>query len=178
MGAPAAGISEADWLATETSSLLAVTAVGALIVAEQDELEQLRTQLNASASALAQLRRWIGRSSGNSSKPPSSVGPELLPIAQLDEVMEHHPEPSLPGNSLGGQVRQRCHLPGRMLTVTTALRQQGPDTASWSLTSGANRCSSMGWNGVCRPKRQASSCSAPIARSWPTKRPAWGFRRS
>jgi hypothetical protein len=121
MGAPPAGISEADWLATPA-------AVGALIVAEQEELEQLHTQLTARASALAQLLRWIGRSSGNSSKPPSSVGPE----------------PPLPGNSLGGQVRQRCHLPSRMPTVTTALRQQGPDTASWSLTSVANRCSSMG----------------------------------
>ena len=72
MGAAPAGTSEADWLAQPA-------AVGAVIVAQQDEIEQLRTQLIAQAIALAQLRERIGLSSGNSSKPPSSDGPAPLP---------------------------------------------------------------------------------------------------
>jgi transposase len=111
MGAPPAGISEADWLATPV-------AVRACILSQQDEIEQLRAQLTALATELASLRERIGRSSRNSSKPPSSdgpgfkpsergkgsgrkrggqpghpgSGPELLPIERVDEVVEHHPE--------------------------------------------------------------------------------------
>jgi len=91
MSTPPAGISEADWLATPS-------AVRSLI--------------------LAQLRERIGRSSRNSSKPPSSdgpgfkpperrkgsgrkrggqpghpgSGPELLPMERVDAVVEHHPD--------------------------------------------------------------------------------------
>jgi transposase len=111
MDAPPAGISGADWLATPV-------AVRALILAEQEEIEQLRVQLTALATELASLRERIGRSSRNSSKPPSSdgpgfkpperrkgsgrkrggqpghpgSGPELLPIERVDEVVEHHPD--------------------------------------------------------------------------------------
>jgi transposase len=89
-----------------------------LILAEQEEIDQLRVQLTALATELASLRERIGRSSRNSSKPPSSdgpgfkpperrkgsgrkrggqpghpgSGPELLPIERVDEVVEHHPE--------------------------------------------------------------------------------------
>ncbi|MFM9089242.1 MAG: DUF6444 domain-containing protein, partial [Cyanobium sp.] len=74
--------------------------------------------LTALATELASLRERIGRSSRNSSKPPSSdgpgfkplerrkgsgrkrvgqpghpgSGPELLPIERVDEVVEHHPD--------------------------------------------------------------------------------------
>ena len=111
MGAPPAGISEADWLATPV-------AVRALILVQQQEIEQLRAQLTALATEVASLRERIGRSSRNSSKPPSSdgpgfkpperrkgsgrkrgaqpghpgSGPELLPIERVDEVVEHHPD--------------------------------------------------------------------------------------
>jgi transposase len=111
MGAPPAGISEADWLATPV-------AVRSLILVQQEEIEQLRAQLTALATELASLRERIGRSSRNSSKPPSSdgpgfkpperrkgsgrkrggqpghpgSGPELLPIERVDEVVEHHPD--------------------------------------------------------------------------------------
>ena len=111
MSTPPAGISEADWLATPT-------AVRAFILAQQQEIEQLRSQLTALATELASLREQIGRSSRNSSKPPSSdgpgfkpparrkgsgrkrggqpghpgSGPELLPIERVDEVVEHHPD--------------------------------------------------------------------------------------
>ena len=118
MGTPPAGISEADWLATPTS-------VRALILAQQEEIQALkqenqllRSQLAALATELASLRERIGRSSRNSSKPPSSdgpgfkpperrkgsgrkrggqpghpgSGPELLPIERVDEVVEHHPD--------------------------------------------------------------------------------------
>ncbi|MGL6135376.1 MAG: IS66 family transposase [Prochlorococcaceae cyanobacterium] len=85
---------------------------------QQQEIEQLRAQLTALAIELASLRERIGRSSRNSSKPPSSdgpgfkpperrkgsgrkrggqpghpgSGPELLPIERVDEVVEHHPD--------------------------------------------------------------------------------------
>ncbi|MFN6338608.1 MAG: DUF6444 domain-containing protein [Cyanobacteriota bacterium] len=45
------------------------------ILAQQQEIEQLRLQLTALATELASLRERIGRSSRNSSKPPSSNGP-------------------------------------------------------------------------------------------------------
>jgi transposase len=84
----------------------------------RQENEKLRVQLTALATELASLRERIGRSSRNSSKPPSSdgpgfkpperrkgsgrkrggqsghpgSGPELLPIERVDEVVEHHPD--------------------------------------------------------------------------------------
>ena len=64
MTTPPARISEPDWLG----------ATG-LILAQQEEIAQLRTQLAALASELAILRERIGRTSRNSSKPPSSDGP-------------------------------------------------------------------------------------------------------
>jgi transposase len=109
MSTPPAGISAADWLVIPT-------AVRSFILAQQQEIEQLRSQLNALAIELSKLRERIGRSSRNSSKPPSSdrpgfkpperrkgsgrkrggqpghlgSGPELLPIERVDEVVEHH----------------------------------------------------------------------------------------
>ena len=113
-----AGIPETDWLATPAC-------VGTLVLAQQQEIQalrqendELRGQLTALATELASLRERIGRSSRNSSKPPSSEGqgfrpaerrkgsgrkrggqpghpgsgPELLPIERVDAVVEHHPE--------------------------------------------------------------------------------------
>ena len=111
MGARPAGISKADWL---TWSAGART----FILAQQEEIEQLRAQLTDLATELANLRERIGRSSRNSSKPPSSdgpgfkpperrkgsgrkrggqpghpgAGPEMLPMERVDEVVEHHPD--------------------------------------------------------------------------------------
>ncbi|MCP9841850.1 transposase, partial [Synechococcus sp. J7-Johnson] len=111
MGAPPAGISDADWLSWPADAK-------ELILSQQQEIEELRVQLNALATELASLRERIGRSSRNSSKPPSSdgpgfkpperskgsgrkrggqpghpgSGPELLPIERVDEVLEHHPQ--------------------------------------------------------------------------------------
>ena len=111
MTAHPAGIPEADWLETPAS-------VRALINAQQQEIELLRGQLTSLATELANLRERIGRSSRNSSKPPSSdglgfkpperrkgsgrkrggqqghpgSGPELLPIERVDEVVDHHPD--------------------------------------------------------------------------------------
>jgi len=67
MSSPPAGLPEADWLATPA-------AVRAFILAQQQENDELRSQLTALASELASLRERIGRSSRNSSKPPSSDG--------------------------------------------------------------------------------------------------------
>jgi hypothetical protein len=61
MGAPLAGISEADWLATPVAVL-------ALISAQQEEIEQHLVQLTVLATELASLRERIGRSSRNFSK--------------------------------------------------------------------------------------------------------------
>jgi len=111
MSTTPAWIAEADWLAWPPDAR-------ALILAQQQEIEQLRSQLTALATELASLRERIGRSSRNSSKPPSSdgpgfkpperrkgsgrkrggqpghpgSGPELLPIERVDEVVEHHPD--------------------------------------------------------------------------------------
>jgi len=111
MSASAAGIAEADWV-------LWPAGASELILAQQEEIEELRFQLTALASELASLRERIGRSSRNPSKPPSSdgpgfqpperrkgsgrkpggqpghpgSGPELLPIERVDEVVEHHPQ--------------------------------------------------------------------------------------
>jgi hypothetical protein len=51
-----AGISEADWHA-------APSAVRALILAQQEEIQQLRAQVWAMATELASLRERIGRTS-------------------------------------------------------------------------------------------------------------------
>jgi hypothetical protein len=124
MTTPPAGISEADWAATTVSVRAGSLEVLDQLQRQQQEIqglrlenEQLRAQLTALATELAQQRERIGRSSRNSSKPPSSdgpgfkpperrkgsgrkrggqpghpgSGPELLPIERVDEVVEHHP---------------------------------------------------------------------------------------
>jgi transposase len=118
MSALPAGIPEADWPEAPAS-------VRALIIAQQQEIpalrqenDELRVQLTGLATEPACLRERIGRSSRNSSKPPSSdglgfnpperrkgsgrkrggqqghpgSGPELLPIERVDEVVDHHPD--------------------------------------------------------------------------------------
>ena len=111
MCTPPAGISDADWLSWPAGAR-------ALILVQQEENDQLRSQLTALATELASLRERIGRSSRNSSKPPSSdgpgfkpperrkgsgrkrggqpghpgSGPELLPIKRVDKLLEHHPD--------------------------------------------------------------------------------------
>ena len=58
-----AGIAEAGWLATPA-------AVRVFILAQQQEIDELRSKLTDLAIELAVLREWIGRSSRNFSKPP------------------------------------------------------------------------------------------------------------
>ena len=67
MSSPPAGIPEADWLSWPPVARQ-------FILAQQQENDELRSQLTALASELANLREQIGRSSRNSSKPPSSDG--------------------------------------------------------------------------------------------------------
>jgi len=118
MSSPPDGISEADWLATPASVRTLILVQQREIQALRQENDELRSQLTALATELASLRERIGRSSRNSSKPPSSdgpgfkpperrkgsgrkrggqpghpgSGPELLPIERVDEVVEHHPD--------------------------------------------------------------------------------------
>ena len=117
MSSPPAGIPEADWLATPASVRTLILVQQQEIQALRQENDELRSQLTSLATELASLRERIGRSSRNSSKPPSSdgpgfkpperrkgsgrkrggqpghpgSGPELLPIERVDEVVEHHP---------------------------------------------------------------------------------------
>jgi hypothetical protein len=60
MTTPPAGISDADWVSWPAGAR-------DLIVAQLEEIEQLRTQLTVLATELASLREQIGRSSRNSS---------------------------------------------------------------------------------------------------------------
>ena len=118
MTTPPAGISEADWAATPVGVKAGFLELVSQCQRQQQEIEQLRAQLTALATELAHLRERIGRSSRNSSKPPSSdgqgfkpperrkgsgrkrggqpghpgSGPELLPIERVDEVVKHHPQ--------------------------------------------------------------------------------------
>ena len=111
MSSAPAGISEADWLTWPPEARQ-------FILAQQQEIEELRVQLTALVTELASLREQIGRSSRNSSRPPSSdgpgfkpperrrgsgrkrgaqpghlgSGPELLPIERVEEVVDHHPD--------------------------------------------------------------------------------------
>ena len=79
MSAIPAGISEADWQATPTAVRAFILVQQSELQAQQHEIEQLRGQLAALATELASLRERIGRSSRNSSKPPSSDGPGFKP---------------------------------------------------------------------------------------------------
>jgi len=72
MCTPPAGISYADWLSWPAGAR-------ALILVQQEENDQLRSQLTTPATELASLRERIGRSSRNSSKPPSSDGQGFKP---------------------------------------------------------------------------------------------------
>jgi len=68
MSTPHGGIPDADWL-------LWLPETRQFILAQQREIEKLRSQLAAQAIELASLREKIGRSSRNASEPPSSDGP-------------------------------------------------------------------------------------------------------
>jgi len=117
MSSTPAGISEADWLSWPPEARQFIQAQQQEIEALRQANDELRSQLTALATELASLREQIGRSSRNSSKPPSSdgpgfkpperkasgrkrgaqpghpgSGPELLPIERVDQVVEHHPE--------------------------------------------------------------------------------------
>ena len=118
MTIPPAGILEEDWAATPVGVRAGFLEVLGQLQRQQQENEQLRQQLTALATELADLRERIDRNSRNSSRPPSSdaqgfqppvrrkgsgrkrggqqghpgTGPELLPIERCDAVEEHHPE--------------------------------------------------------------------------------------
>jgi len=118
MSTTPAGMSEAAWVSWPVGARELISAQQQEIQALGQENAELRSQLTALASELASLRERIGRSSRNSSKPPSSdgpgfkppvqrkgssrkrggqpghpgSGPELLPIERVNEVVEHHPD--------------------------------------------------------------------------------------
>ena len=96
MGAPPTGISEADWSAKPVGVRAGFLELLQHGQEQQEEIEQLRAQLIALATELASLRERIGRSSRNSSKPPSSDGPGFKPPERRKgsgrDVVEHHPD--------------------------------------------------------------------------------------
>ena len=79
MSSPPAGIPETDWLATPASVRRLILVQQQEIQALRQENDELRSQLTSLATELASLRERIGRSSRNSSKPPSSDGPGFKP---------------------------------------------------------------------------------------------------
>jgi transposase len=117
---PELGIPETDWEQTPASVRAVVLALYPLI----EEVKDLKEEV-------AKLQEQLGVNSNNSSKPPSSDGPgqkivkgkpkergqkrggqkghkghrrELLPIEQVDEMVEHKPETCATcGNMLEGQ---------------------------------------------------------------------------
>ena len=72
MSSPPVGIPDADWLLWPPEAR-------AFILAQQQEIDQLRRQRTALVTELASLRERIGRSSRNSSMPPANDGPGLKP---------------------------------------------------------------------------------------------------
>ena len=95
------------------------------IQALRQENEQLRTQLTALATELASLRERIGRSSRNSSKPPSSDGPGFKPPERRKGS----------GRKRGGQP---APVPIKSLKLRPFVDLSGH--ASTSAASGAPRC--------------------------------------
>lgn len=92
MSTPPAGIPDADWLLWPPEAR-------EFILAQQQEIEQLRSQLAALAIELAQLRERIGRSSRNSSKPPSSGGPGFMtPARRKGSGRKRGGQPDHPGS--------------------------------------------------------------------------------
>lgn len=79
MTIPPAGISEEDWAATPVGVRADFLEVFGQLQRQQQENEQLRAQLTALATEHAELRERIGRTSRNSSRPPSSDGPGFPP---------------------------------------------------------------------------------------------------
>ena len=79
MSTAPAGIAEADWLLTPPSIRELFLSQQQEIQAVSQENRALRDQLTALATELAELRERIGRSSRNSSKPPSRDGPGFKP---------------------------------------------------------------------------------------------------
>ena len=118
MGSAPAGIPEADWLSWPAGARELILTQQQEIQALRNENAELRVQFTALAAELAQLREQLGRSSRNSSRPPSSdgpgfkpperrkgsgrkrggqqghpgAGPELLPIERVDALVDHHPD--------------------------------------------------------------------------------------
>lgn len=80
MDAPPAGISKADRLVWPTSARALIRTQHEETLALRHENEQLRAQLSAIVTELANLREQIGRSSRNSSTPPSSDGWAWAPL--------------------------------------------------------------------------------------------------
>jgi transposase len=121
-------------------------------LAQQEEIEQLRAQLTALATELANLRELIGRSSRIPPKPPSSngpgfktperrkgsgrkragqpghpgAGPELLPMERVDEVVEHQPD-----------ACRRCSM---LLQSSVPLRGEIPQAPPPQATRSDRRC--------------------------------------
>lgn len=110
MSTPPAGISEADWETWPAGAR-------ELILSQHEEIEQLRSQLTALASELANLRERIGRSSRNSSKPPSSDGLGFKP----------------PDRAIPDRGRNCCRSSGWMRWWITTLMPAAAAVSCWTV---------------------------------------------
>lgn len=72
-----AEISGAGWLATPSAVRALILAQPEELQVQQEELQQLRAQISAMATELANLQKRIGHTSRNPCKSPSSNAPGL-----------------------------------------------------------------------------------------------------
>jgi septal ring factor EnvC (AmiA/AmiB activator) len=110
MSTPAAGIPEADWLSWLPEARQFTLAQQKEIQALRQENDELRRQLTALATELAQLRERIGRSSWNSSKPLSSDSPAFKPPERRKAVAAN----AEASRAIPGKGHSRCLSSGWM----------------------------------------------------------------
>ena len=87
------------------------TSARALILAQRDEIDQLRQQLTALATEVASLREQLGCNSRNSSQPPSSDGPGAkLPARRKRSGRKRGGQQGHPGRGPELLPVERCHI--------------------------------------------------------------------
>lgn len=112
MNTPPAGIPEADWSSCPAGARQLILAQQEEIQSLRRENDDLRHQLNALATELASLREWTGRSSRNSSKPPSSDGPGFQPQERRKgRGRERGGQPGHRGSASAAADRAECLSP-------------------------------------------------------------------
>ena len=151
MSAPPAGIREAAWLSWPPEAR-------AFILAQQQENDDLRSKLTALATELASLRERIGRSSRNSSKPPSSDGRGFKPPEhRKGSGRKRGGQPGHPGS--WPEIDAPHHRPGldRLPPAPGGRRCQRPVALA-----GAGHAELHGWSPLASPTSRPLSGSPAL----------------